>query len=42
MNNNKQPKNKGFGNFLKHYFGYILLAIVCSCIVMLLVGYVGQ
>ena len=39
---NKQPKKKGLGHFLKHYFGYVVLSLVCACLVVLLVGYIGQ
>ena len=36
--NNETKKRNKFGHFMKHYFGYLLLALCCAFITVVIVG----
>lgn len=40
-NNIEVSKGKRFGHFMKHYFGYVVLALICAVITVVLVGVSG-
>ena len=37
-NNNDVKNSKKFSHFMKHYFGYLLLALCCAFITVVIVG----